>query len=296
MIDKTVRSRGLGRGLSALMADVAAPEASPRRPDLMVAVELIQPNPDQPRRRFAPVELQELADSIRQHGVIQPLIVRPLPGVEGQFQIVAGERRWRAAQLAGLHQVPVIQRDYSENDVLQVAIIENIQRADLNALEEAAAYRSLIDRFGHTQDQLATALAKSRSHIANQMRLLTLPDDVQALVRDGHLTAGHARALIGHPHASALAQRIMVNRLTVRDAENLARKPFDPAQGRKPPPQAKDPDTVALENELTANLRMGVTIDQDVGKESGRLIFRYKNLGQLDDLLRALADRGLSHR
>jgi ParB family transcriptional regulator, chromosome partitioning protein len=294
MTDKATRQRGLGRGLSALMADVAGParaDGAPSATDRMVPIDRLHPNPDQPRRQFAPVELQELADSIRQKGVIQPLIVRANPSAPDTYQIVAGERRWRAAQLAGVHELPVILRTYDDREVLEIAIIENIQRAELNAIEEAASYRSLIDRFGHTQDMVATALGKSRSHIANLLRLLTLPEEVQVLVRSGTLTAGHARALIGHPEAAALARRIAIDKLTVRDAEALARKPFaqalrDPV---RPPPQPKDPDTIALENELSASLRMGVTIDQDKDKESGRLILRYHDLAQLDDLLRALS-------
>jgi ParB family chromosome partitioning protein len=197
MSDKTGKNRGLGRGLSALMADVTPDRSgdAPRRPDRSLPVEALRPNPAQPRRSFDETELNELADSIREKGVIQPLIVRPDPSAEGRYEIVAGERRWRAAQRAQLHEVPVIIRDYTDTEVLEVAIIENIQRTDLNAIDEASAYRQLMERFGHTQDQLATVLGKSRSHVANQMRLLTLPEEVQGHVVQGRLTAGHSPAV-----------------------------------------------------------------------------------------------------
>lgn len=294
MTDKPNRSRGLGRGLSALMADVAAETGSgtadrPRRPDLRLPVEALQPNPNQPRRSFDDEALNELASSIREKGVIQPLIVRPDPAHEGRYEIVAGERRWRAAQLAKLHDVPVIVRNYSDSEVLEVAIIENIQRAELNAIDEASSYRQLMDRFGHTQDQLATALSKSRSHIANLMRLLNLPQDVQGYVIDGYLTAGHARALVGHDNASDLARRIVQGKLSVREAERLARAPAAKPKGAQRPEGAKDADTVQLEQELAATLHMGVSIDHKPGEEGGRLTLKYRSLAQLDDLLRVLS-------
>lgn len=295
MTEKRNKARGLGRGLSALMADVGPdPETGgerPRRPDLRVPVEALHPNPNQPRRSFNDEALTDLANSIREKGVIQPLIVRPDPERDGQYEIVAGERRWRAAQLAQLHELPVIVRNYSDTEMLEVAIIENIQRADLNAIDEAAGYRQLMDRFGHTQEQLATALGKSRSHIANQMRLLALPQDVQALLTEGQLTAGHARALIGHERAGELARRIVAGKLSVREAEKLARAPQAvPGQARRKPAEAvKDADTVQIEQELSATLGMGVTIEHKPGEEGGRLTLRYRNLAQLDDLLRALS-------
>jgi ParB family chromosome partitioning protein len=275
------------------MADVApdadAPER-PRRPDLRLPVEALQPNPNQPRRSFRDQEMAELAASVREKGIIQPLIVRPDPVVPGQYEIVAGERRWRAAQMAQLHDVPVIVRSYTDTEVLEVAIIENIQRADLNPIDEAAAFRQLMDRFGHTQDQLATALGKSRSHVANQMRLLSLPDDVQAIVVTGELTAGHARALIGHPLASEFARRIVQNKMTVRDAERLVREgPASPSSVRKPRNMDKDADTLQIEQELSAALGMGVSIDHQTGAEGGTLTLRYRTLAQLDDLLRTLS-------
>ena len=205
------------------------------------------------------------------------------------YQIVAGERRWRAAQIARLHEVPALIRDYSDTEVLEVAIIENIQRSDLNPIDEAAGYRQLMDRFGHTQEQLATVLGKSRSHIANLLRLLTLPEEVTSLLVDGRLTAGHARALVGHEDAAELARRIVKGGLSVREAEKLARVGAAPRKtaGRSRP--EKDADTVQIEQELAATLGMGVSIDHKPGQEGGTLTLRYRDLGQLDDLLRALS-------
>jgi len=286
--------RGLGRGLSALMADVhlAGPEqmASPRKAELQVPVDKLEPNPQQPRLDFRQDELESLADSIRQKGVIQPLIVRRKPGRD-VYEIVAGERRWRAAQLAQLHEVPVVIRDLSDTEVLEVAIIENIQRADLNAIEEALGFRQLMTRFGHTQEKLAEALSRSRSHVANLLRLLTLPDDVQDLVRDGKLSAGHARALIGSPRASELAAQIVAKGLSVREVERLMKaqevgKPSSSKTARGP---EKDADTRALEGDLSANLKMPVRIEHASGGESGELVIRYGSLDDLDKLCRILS-------
>lgn len=294
MTDKSIKNRGLGRGLSALMSDVTAEgnhDERPRRPDLRVPVERLYPNPNQPRRVFPEAALAELAASIREKGIIQPLIVRAHPDRGGDFEIVAGERRWRAAQIAQMHELPVIVRSYTDTEVLEVAIIENIQRADLNPIDEAAGYRQLIDRFGHTQEQMATALGKSRSHIANQMRLLNLPEDVQSYLTDGKLTSGHARALVGHPRASELARRIIQGKLSVRETERLA-KSDGPSSVRKTtnrPDEVKDPDTVQLEQELASTLGMGVSIEHKSGEDGGRLVLRYRTLAQLDELLRALA-------
>ena len=302
-MEKKTERRGLGRGLSALMADVSATtgveaerDAGPstgKRPDFMVPVELLFPNPDQPRRQFSPDALSDLAESIKKKGILQPLIVRPAPSGTG-YEIVAGERRWRAAQLAQIHEAPVILRDYSDTEVLEVAIIENIQRADLNAMEEAAAFRQLMDRFGHTQEQLAEALSKSRSHVANQLRLLNLPDDVQLLVREGKLSAGHARALITAENPSELARMIVAKGLSVREAEKLAKSAAvsSPTKvGAKSPVARteKDADTRALEGDLSANLKMGVSIQHQAGTEAGVMSIRYNNLDDLDLLCRVLS-------
>lgn len=297
----TRKSRGLGRGLSALMADIneptetesVAPDA-PRRADMNVPIESVRPNPDQPRRAFTQEALQELSDSIAEKGIIQPLIVRPDPAVEGQFQIVAGERRWRAAQMAQMHEVPVIVRDFDDTEVLEVAIIENIQRADLNPVEEAMGYRQLMDRFNHTQERLATAMGKSRSHIANLMRLLTLPDEVQGYLRDGQLSAGHARALVGSDDAVSIAREVINKGLSVRDVEKRMRKPAAPTGGasRPRPAGVKDADTKALESDLSAAIGMPVSIDHDADGGSGKISIKYADLGQLDDIIQILNSNG----
>lgn len=290
------KPRGLGRGLSALMADVApeavAPpqaggEAAARRPDMMVPIEKVIANPEQPRRQFLQEDLDDLTASIREKGVIQPLIVRSRDS--GMYEIVAGERRWRASQAAQLHEVPVIIREYSDVEVLEVALIENIQRSDLNALEEAQSYKMLMDKFGHTQEKMAEALGKSRSHIANLVRLLHLPEDVQGLVQERKLSAGHARALITTDNASEIAQKIVKGGLSVRATEALVKKAAagetTPKAAPKPrAPKDKDADTVALEGDLSAMLRMKVTIDHKSGGESGSVTISYDTLDQLDEL------------
>ncbi|MDE9450156.1 ParB/RepB/Spo0J family partition protein [Aliiroseovarius sp. Z3] len=287
-MSKNQKQRGLGRGLSALMADVTTEEApntqTARRADLVVPVEKITPNPEQPRRQFTEEQLNDLAASIREKGVIQPLIVRPKPDAEGEYEIVAGERRWRASQMAQLHELPVIIREYSDTEALEVAIIENIQRADLNAIEEAAGYRDLMDRFGHTQEKVSEALGKSRSHIANLLRLLNLPEEVQEFVRDGKLSAGHARTLVTADNPIDLARQIIAKGLSVRAAEALAKspKPTAPNQPRQKP--EKDADTRALEGDLSAALGMKVQIDHAVGGESGTVTVRYGSLDDLDTL------------
>jgi ParB family chromosome partitioning protein len=287
------KSRGLGRGLSALMSDVAADETqqtTPKRADFVVPIEQVQPNPDQPRRTFDADALNELATSVTEKGIIQPLIVRRVAGNSAIFEIVAGERRWRAAQIAKLHQIPVIVRDYDDTEVLEIAIIENIQRADLNPVDEASGYKQLMDRFGHTQDKLSQALGKSRSHIANLMRLLTLPDEVQNYLVSGQITAGHARALVGHDRAVQLAREVIQRKLSVRETEQLTKKGLAVKKRSVPgAPAPKDADTVQIENELSASLRMNVTIDHPAGSEGGKMVISYKSLDQLDDLLRALS-------
>lgn len=288
------KNRGLGRGLSALMADVTqdAPDQNssddePRRADMLVPIERIVPNPDQPRRTFNQSALDELADSIREKGVIQPLIVRESPRKAGEYEIVAGERRWRASQLARLHELPVLVREYSDTEVLEVAIIENIQRSDLNAIEEAAGYQQLMERFGHTQEKLSDALGKSRSHIANLIRLLNLPSDVQALVVSGQLSAGHARALITSEDPSALAKKVIEGGLSVRETERLAKAektPTEPKTKKSYKSSEKDADTRALETDLSAAIRMKVKIDHKDGTEKGVLSVSYDSLDELDAL------------
>lgn len=290
-MSKKPKTGGLGRGLSSLMSDIA-PEGQgadqPRRPDVMLPIELIHPNPDQPRRSFNEDALDELSRSIAEKGIIQPLILRPDPAQDGQYQIVAGERRWRAAQKAGLHEVPALVREFDDVEVLEVAIIENIQRADLNAIDEAQGYQQLIDRFGHTQERLAHALGKSRSHVANILRLLTLPHEVQDWVIGGKLSAGHARTLVGKENAADLARQIIQKGLSVRAAEKLTSDPKKPSKPKSPAPE-KDADTRQIESELSAILKMRVSIDPDSTGESGKVTLHYRDFEQLDDLLKLLS-------
>ncbi|PKP73176.1 MAG: chromosome partitioning protein ParB [Alphaproteobacteria bacterium HGW-Alphaproteobacteria-6] len=296
MSEKKNERRGLGRGLSALMADVniatdARDDGRQPRAEAVLPIERLAPNPDQPRRDFDRESLEDLAASIRSKGIIQPLIVREDAGRPGHYQIVAGERRWRAAQMAQLHEVPAIVRVLDDTEVLEVAIIENIQRADLNAIEEAMGYRQLMDRFGHTQEKLAAALSKSRSHIANLLRLLTLPEAVLDWVRQGQISAGHARALVGAADPMALGRDIIARGLSVREAERLAKRPVTAAGGGKQPGPArpeKDADTRVLEQDLSAHLRMKVVIDHK-GHDGGHLIITYRTLDQLDDLCQVLS-------
>ena len=294
MANTPKRQRGLGRGLSALMADIeptvgdSGPVGSDRRNEMFVPIENVHPNPNQPRRHFDSDDLNDLAGSIRSKGIIQPLVVRAHPVKIGDYEIVAGERRWRASQLAQLHELPVVVREFSDLDVLEIAIIENIQRADLNPIEEAIGYRQLMDKFGHTQEQMAEALGKSRPHIANVLRLLALPDDVQSLVVNGGLTSGHARALITAPDASDLARIVVARGLSVRQTEKLVKEPKTPNKERAPKP-AKDADTRALEGDLSAALKMGVSITHNPGQGGGSITVRYKSLEQLDELCRQLA-------
>lgn len=279
----------LGRGLSALMADLQTEDDAPAAKEgtLTVPIEQVTPNPDQPRRVFDQSALAELADSIRHRGVIQPLIVRKHPDDEQIYQIVAGERRWRAAQMAQLHELPVLVRGFSDEEMLEVAIIENIQRADLNAIDEAASYKQLMTRFGHTQEKLAEALGKSRSHIANLLRLLNLPDQVQEWVRDEKLSAGHARALVTAENPVPLARKIIDKDLSVRAVEALMRDKGE-ATAKPPRPAEKDADTRALEGDLSATLKMKVQIKQ-TGGEGGQLVISYRDLEQLDKLCQVLS-------
>jgi ParB family chromosome partitioning protein len=289
--------RGLGRGLSALLGESDAPPpdgvatADPAFPH-EVAIELLRRNPDQPRRVFPDAELDELAASIREKGVLQPLLVRPVAEAAGEYQIVAGERRWRAAQRAGVRVLPVVVRpDLTDLDVLEIGIIENVQRTDLNALEEALAYRALIDTFGRTQEQVADTVGKSRSHVANTLRMLGLPGAVQAFLVNGKLSAGHARAIATAPNAIELAERIITHGLSVRQAEALARDAGKPASTRPARPAAsgrpKDPDTRVLEMDLSDAIGLVVDIDDRNGR--GAVTIRYDTLEQLDDLCRRLS-------
>ncbi|MBU2999287.1 ParB/RepB/Spo0J family partition protein [Roseovarius nubinhibens] len=297
MADKKGKQRGLGRGLSALMADVGdastATAEQPRSPDRMVAIDLVLPNPDQPRRRFDEEKLEDLANSIAEKGIIQPLIVRSHPTKDHHFEIVAGERRWRAAQRAKVHQVPVVIKEFNDTEVLEIAIIENIQRADLNPVEEAAGYAQLMEKFGHTQDKLSQALGKSRSHIANMMRLLQLPPAVQGFLSEGQLSAGHARALITSEDAEKLAKQVISKGLSVRQTEALVKSASKSTEGESKPAarkvSAKDADTRALEGDLSANLGMKVSIDHIGASGGGKITLTYSDLDQLDALCSLLS-------
>lgn len=284
------KRRGLGRGLSALMSDVnveqtGASSGGPAKSVQTVPIEMVDPNPEQPRKSFGQEEMNDLVSSIREKGIIQPLIVRPRDG--GRYQLVAGERRWRAAQQASLHEVPVVVRDLDDLEVMEIAIIENVQRSDLNPVEEAMGYRQLMDRFGHTQERLAEALGKSRSHIANILRLLNLPDGVLALVADGKLSSGHARALVTADNPMRLAQKIVSEGLSVRATEALVKKDGEPAKSterKSAPAPAKDADTLALEGDLSAALGMKVTLNHAASGEGGTLNIHYSTFDQLDEI------------
>jgi ParB family transcriptional regulator, chromosome partitioning protein len=289
MTDRKLERRGLGRGLSALMAEVATTQSEisdGRAREQRLPVEKLVPNPDQPRRHFDDTALAELAASIKEKGVIQPLIVRAKGDM---FEIVAGERRWRAAQRAQVHDVPVVVRDFTDTEVLEIGIIENIQRADLNPVEEAAGYRALMERFGHTQEKLAEVMGKSRSHIANLMRLLSLPDDVQTMLRDGRLSAGHARALITTDNASTLARKVVTEGLSVRQTEALVKKGDSGSPKSNKRAHDKDADLRALENDLCAALGLPLEISHsDSGK--GTVTITYRSLDEMDRLCKILGN------
>ncbi len=284
------RSR-LGRGLAALMGDVGEESASAERPrgQRRVPIELLRANPRNPRRTFAEAEIEELAASIRERGIIQPIIARTARGKPDQFEIIAGERRWRAAQRAGLHEVPVVVIDASDAQSLEFAVIENVQRADLNAVEEAMGYQALIEEFSHSQEDVAKIVGKSRSHVANTLRLLKLPAPVKAYVQSGKLTAGHARTLIGQPNAEKLADEIVKSGLNVRQVEEIARKSGkNQAREIKSHTAGKDVDTKALEKRVSDALGLIVSVDHRGGKKGGVLHIRYGDLEQLDGVLRKL--------
>ena len=287
--------RGLGRGLSALLGEAdegvegqaAAAAADGLRE---VPIELIHRNPEQPRQHFSETEIEELTASIRDKGVLQPILVRPSPKTPGEYEIVAGERRWRAAQKAGLVVLPVLVRDMADDRAFEIAVVENVQREDLNAMEEAQAYASLMRRMNYTQDKAASAVGKSRSHVANTLRLLQLPDSVQDHVLFGRLTAGHARAILTAAFPEVLAETIVEKGLSVRDAEALAkRKGEGTTKGSGPRRAPKDADTTAVEADLEDVLGMSVELTDRGG--SGELKIKYANLDQLDDLIRRLSRR-----
>ena len=288
MVERKSKSRGLGRGLSSLMGDLknepltSNENSESQTLEKLVPVEKIYPNPNQPRKSFQEEKLIELANSIKTKGIVQPLIVRKKKGTKESFEIVAGERRWRAAQRAQIHELPVIIKEFTDIEVLEIAIIENVQRADLNPIEEALGYKNLMENFDHTQEGLSKEIGKSRSHIANLLRLLNLPLAVQELLISGQLTAGHARALVTCDNPLAIAKQIISLGLSVRDAERLAKNVSDKKVSNKAKTKEKPADTVLLEADLSAALKMKVSINHEEGKEKGLISIAYKSLDEFD--------------
>ena len=294
MAEEGTRSR-LGRGLAALIGDVGEESAVERpRAQRRLPTGALRPNARNPRRSFAAVELDELAASLRERGIIQPIVVRSVRGAPDNYEIIAGERRWRAAQRAGLHEVPVVVIEATDAEALQLAIIENVQRADLNALEEAEGYRALMEEFHNSQEDIARIVGKSRSYIANTLRLLKLPDAVKDHIQTGKLTAGHARMLIGEPNAEQLAADIVARDLNVREVEAMARERARKSGkkqtgGKRASGAVKDADTLAAEKRLTDALGLTVSIDERRG--GGTLSIRYRDVDQLDEVIRRLERR-----
>jgi ParB family chromosome partitioning protein len=290
----TPKQRGLGRGLDALFEDEEAtfaatekdlPLLSPGKKTLGIGQ--LMPNPDQPRTHFDPKAINELADSIRIHGLLQPILVRPIANSKEMYEIVAGERRWRAAQKAQLHEVPVVIRELDDSQVLQIALIENLQRQDLNALEEAKGYQRLIEEFAFSPEHVGEAVSRSRSHVANMIRLLALPQSVQNMVVEGALSAGHARALINAENPALLAQEVVAKGLSVRDTEKLVAQSAGRTiqkRGKEKGPTFKDPNLLELEKDLTSALGLKVSIAMQ-GETDGRLSVEFKTLDQLDDVM-----------
>ena len=288
--EKASKNKGLGRGLSSLLGDSAvvdtlketgSPGAAAATGGTMVPIERIRTGPWQPRDRFDEDALKELAASIRQHGVVQPLLVRPRPGKPGEMELIAGERRWRAAQLAGVHELPVLVRDADDRAAAEIALIENIQRFDLNAIEEAAGYSRLMDGFGYTQDKLARVVGKSRSHLANTLRLLTLPEAVKAMVGEGKLTAGQVRPLVGRKDAGKLARKAASQGMSARQVEAMVKRIDRPAASRP----AADSNLKALEKELREALGVGVDLAFNPKSKNGSITLKPKTLEQFDSLV-----------
>jgi ParB family transcriptional regulator, chromosome partitioning protein len=288
MAEEAAKSR-LGRGLAALIGDVGDENAALERTrsQRRVPIEFLRPNPRNPRRLFAEAEIEELAASIRERGIIQPILVRTARGAPDAYEIIAGERRWRAAQRAGLHAVPVILLEVGDREALELAIIENVQRTDLNPLEEAMGYQTLMDEFSHGHEDIAKIVGKSRVHVTNTVRLLKLSDKVKAHIHSGKLTAGHARMLIGQPNAEELAEDIVARGLNVRQVEEIARRDKKSARKVRKPRVEKDPDTVAVEKRLSDALGLRVTIDHR--GEGGIVHIHYGSLDQLDHVIKRLA-------
>jgi ParB family transcriptional regulator, chromosome partitioning protein len=282
-MSERAKRRQLGRGLAVLFGEAESGSPSEAAAQRRVPIELIRPGAFQPRRRFADAELDALAQSIREKGILQPLLVRPITGEEAEFELVAGERRWRAAQRVGMHEVPVIVRPFADSEALEIALVENLQREDLSPLEEAEAYSRLIEEFGRTQAGLAEALGKSRSHVANTLRLLSLPVPVRRRLDEGELSAGHARALLAAADPETLAAEVVRRGLNVRATERLVQRR---SETRRPRRHLRDADTTALERELSAVLGLRVTLEPK--KRGGALTLHYSSLDQLDRVLALL--------
>ncbi len=280
----------LGRGLAALLGETYSEEAALKsaRESHIVPIEFLRPNPNNPRRHYAPESLEELSRSIREKGLLQPILVRPVESERDSYEIIAGERRWRAAQEARLHEVPIVVRQVNDGEALELAIIENVQRSDLNPLEEARGYQQLLDEFSYSQEQLARVIGKSRSHVTNTLRLLKLPEPVRQMLLAGELSAGHARPLLGQDNAEELARRIVDEGMNVRQVESLAKqgreREQNPARSIR---REKDADTLALEQSLSEATGLRVTI-HDKREKGGEIRIRYKTLEQLDDVCQKL--------
>ena len=278
MVTNTTK-KGLGRGLSSLMGDTETVQTKNSNvgQETKIPIANLKPSPSQPRRLFNKNSINELADSIKAKGLVQPLVVRPSPSDANSYEIIAGERRWRAAQIAQLHEVPVVIRNFNDTEALEVAIIENVQRSDLSPIEEAAGYKRLIENHGHTQEDLSGIVGKSRSHIANIIRLLSLPQSIQDMITEGKISSGHARAIMNSAFPEQLAEKIINENLSVRDAENLAKD----KKGIIKKIKLKDPDTIDLENKISEKLGLTININHK-GKKGGSIKIDYKTLDQLE--------------
>ena len=284
-MNSSISKKGLGRGLSSLMGDVKTTlnKNESSNQETKISIAKLKPSPSQPRRLFDKNSINELAESIKSKGLVQPILVRPSPTETGAYEIIAGERRWRAAQIAQLHEVPAVIRQLDDVESLEIAIIENVQRSDLSPIEEAAGYKRLIENHGHTQEVLAEIVGKSRSHIANIIRLLGLPQSIQDMISEGKISSGHARAIMNSAFPEQLAEKIVSENLSVRAAEDLAKQKKPEVKKVK----LKDPDTIDLENNLTATLGLNVLIDHK-GKKGGSIKIEYKTLDQLESVTRKL--------
>ncbi len=284
-MNSSISKKGLGRGLSSLMGDVKTSlnKNESSNQETKISIVKLKPSPSQPRRLFDKNSINELAESIKSKGLVQPILVRPSPTETGAYEIIAGERRWRAAQIAQLHEVPAVIRQLDDVESLEIAIIENVQRSDLSPIEEAAGYKRLIENHGHTQEVLAEIVGKSRSHIANIIRLLGLPQSIQDMISEGKISSGHARAIMNSAFPEQLAEKIVSENLSVRAAEDLAKQKKPGVKKVK----LKDPDTIDLENNLTATLGLNVLIDHK-GKKGGSIKIEYKTLDQLESVTRKL--------